>query len=449
MQNNPLYDRPNVIWVFGDQHRGDALGFRGDPNLNTPNIDRLAAEGASFNAVAGCPLCCPYRGSLLTSRYPHEAVPGHQRQLPPDMPTIAHAFRDADYHTAYIGKWHLDGYKEGEGRTAMHIVPPERRGGFDQWVGYENNNSQFDSWVHGGEGADAFHERLQGYETDELTDLFIDYLRDRGAEQAQGQGKPFFASLSVQPPHDPYVAAEEWMANHTPGGIDLKDNVPDIDSVRSHARVTLAGYYAMIENLDWNLGRIRSALDEAGLTWNTHIIFFSDHGDMHGSHGEIRKTRPWEESLRVPFIIGGGAPFYGVGGGWHEVPVNHVDVAPTTLGLCGIDAPDWMRGTDYSGYRRLDRAKPDGPDSAFLQYVEPVGYDDCINRAWRGIVTRDGWKYACFEGQPWMLFNLNEDPDEMVNLAYQNSANEKRRELEARLQKWIDDTGDSFALPST
>ena len=154
MTTTPHYK--NAIWIFGDQHRAQALSCNGDPNVSTPHLDRLSAEGLNYErAVAGMPLCCPFRGSLLTSRYPHECVPGHEYQMPPDMPTIVHAFKEHGFDTAYFGKWHLDGFHERDGRAAMHLIPPERRGGFDTWVGYENNNSQWDCWVHGGEEADG------------------------------------------------------------------------------------------------------------------------------------------------------------------------------------------------------------------------------------------------------------------------------------------------------
>ena len=147
----PETSQPNVIWIITDQHRGQATGYAGDPNLSTPNLDRLAAEGVNFSrAVSGFPLCCPFRGSMLTGRYPHHCVPGHEYRMPPEQPTIAQPFKQAGYHTAYFGKWHVDGFHESEGRAAMHIIPPERRGGFDTWIGYENNNSQWDCWVHGG-----------------------------------------------------------------------------------------------------------------------------------------------------------------------------------------------------------------------------------------------------------------------------------------------------------
>ena len=263
----------NIIWIFGDQHPAHALSCNGDPNLNTPHLDRLATEGQNWErAVSGFPLCCPYRGSLLTSRYPHECVPGHEYQLPPDTPTIAHVFNESGYDTAYFGKWHLDGYKERNGRAGLHIIPPERRGGFKTWIGYENNNSQWDCWVHGSEGKDAFQYRLPGYETDCLTDLLLNYISEKGRSNIQDGNQPFFAVLSVQPPHDPYLAPAEWMHRHTPAQVQLRSNVPPIKNIRHEAQVELAGAYAMIENLDWNIGRIRQALQDTGLANDTHII---------------------------------------------------------------------------------------------------------------------------------------------------------------------------------
>ncbi|MGJ3243011.1 MAG: sulfatase-like hydrolase/transferase, partial [Opitutales bacterium] len=160
--------RPNVLWLFGDQHRHHAQGFAGDPNLHTPNIDDLARFGVTWaqGAISGYPLCCPFRGSLLSGRWPHRCVPVHEAPFPDGMPTIAQPFNDAGYHTAWFGKWHVDGCRERDGRAAFWIVPPERRGGFQTWEGYENNNSQFDCWVHGGAGSDAYLEKLEGFETD-------------------------------------------------------------------------------------------------------------------------------------------------------------------------------------------------------------------------------------------------------------------------------------------
>lgn len=445
--------RPNIIWIFGDQHRAQATGYARNPNVYTPNLDRFAAEGAvCTRAISGFPLCCPARGSLISGLYPHKCVPGHEHPLPADQRTVAHELKDAGYHTAYFGKWHLGGFKEKNGRAAFFITDPDRRGGFDEWLGYDNNNSQWDTWVHGGKGEKAVHYRLPGYETDALTDLLIDYLERRAntkigdIQEIQGL-TPFFAVLSVQPPHDPYIAPEEWMRRHTPEEIELRENVPSIPHVVDRARRQLAGYYAMIENLDWNFGRIRSALERLGLTEDTHILFFSDHGDMQGSHGQFGKNAPWEESIRVPLIIGGGPPFYHYKNGQNDYPINIADITATTLGLCDVPVPDWMQGKDFSGIRLKDKPLPENADSGFLQEVIPTRHGYSIDRPWRGVVTRDGWKYACFEGQPWLLHNLNEDPFEQANLAFNSHYWPERERLQEELAAWIEATGDSFELP--
>jgi len=445
--------RPNVLWLFGDQHRAQSLGCMGDPDLETPHIDALAGQPAT--AVAGCPLCTPFRGSLLTSRYPHDCLPGHDYELPDGVPTVATAFNKAGYRTAWFGKWHVDGQvnRAEHERPGKQFVRPERRGDFETWLGYENNNAQYDCWFHGhesnGEPVDLF--RLPIYETDAITDILISYLRDRGAERAAGEAKPFFAAMSVQPPHNPYIAPETWMARHRPEEVHLRPNVPDVPRVIEEARRDLAGYNAMIENLDWNVGRVVAALESQGLLEDTIIVFFSDHGDMHGSHARILKCVPWEESIRVPFLVSqGGRPLLEGAGEARHTMINHVDIAPTSLGLCGLPVPDWMQGRDFAPLFRGADSFPGQPDSAYLQLVDPglrFGVAVDRERPWRGVVTEDGWKYAVFEGHPWLLYNLNEDPYELANLAHDLRFAPERRRLQERLAAWIEETGDDFELP--
>ncbi len=435
----------NIIWIFGDQHRAQALGCNGDPNVRTPNIDRMAHEGMNFNrAVSGFPLCCPFRGSLLASQYPHNCVPGHEYPLPRDMKTIAHAFGDAGYETAWFGKWHLAGWKERDGRAAFYTVPKEDRGGFDTWIGYDNNNSQWDCHVHGHrkDTGEVERYRLDGYETDELTDLLIEYIQTRNEDNA-----PFFASLSVQPPHNPYMAPPEFMQNYNGGQLKMRPNVPGIPRIQEKARFELAGAYAQIENLDFNVGRIREALRENRLDEDTYLIFFSDHGDMHGSQGLFLKTNPYEESIRIPFLVSTGPSRYNHK--WMRQPcvINHVDIAPTSLGLAGIDTPDWMTGFDYSGQILREREEKEPPESAFLQNVIPTYHGNSCDRPYRGVVTRDGWKYVAMEGQPWLMFNQNEDPYEQCNLAHNTLYKDQRKRLNDMTREWIDQTGDSFDLP--
>jgi len=443
----------NIIWVFGVQHRGQALGCTGNDFLRTPNIVSLAPAGKL--GVAGAPLCTPYRSALLTGQYPHKGAYAHDIPLPDGKKMVSDVFNEQGYHTAYFGKWHVDGAanRAAGQRSGMQMVRKDRRGRFGTWLGYENNNVQYDCWLHGhaADGENIPHFKLGGYETDALTSLLIDYLADCAREKKQGDGKPFFAVLSVQPPHSPYVADECWTERFKPEDIPLRANVPPVERIVTASCRSLAGYYAMIENLDWNVGRILEALQRNGLQEETIIVFFSDHGDMHGSHGHTLKCRPYEESIRVPFLIGGAVTETATARMACPDIVNHVDIAPTSLGLCNIDPPEWMEGTDYSGYFMANRARPKKePNSAYLQLVDPgfeLGFAIDRERPWRGIVTRDGWKYAVLEGQPWLMFDLNEDPYELANLAMDRSFNKKRHELQAELVGWLEKTDDHFQLP--
>lgn len=238
---------PNVFGLFGDQHRAQAFGCAGDINARRPNIDKYAAMRVRLSGVVGgLPLCCPFRGSLLSRRYPSKCVPGHQHRMPAAQKTIAHTFAAHNYRTAYFGKWHVDGFREATGRAAMPIIPPERRGGFEA-TGYENNNSQWDSWIHGGEGKEAFYYRLPACETDELANLLIKSTKERGDKARQGSSPPLFAALSVQPLHDPYVVPAEFMGRHNEASVQLRPNIATVPAIIETARRDLADHYAMIE----------------------------------------------------------------------------------------------------------------------------------------------------------------------------------------------------------
>ncbi|MCC5850214.1 MAG: sulfatase-like hydrolase/transferase [Verrucomicrobia bacterium] len=449
-QTRRVRDRkqPNVLWLFGDQHRHHALGCMGDPNLHTPNFDQLALTGFTLarGAVSGYPLCCPFRGSLLTGVYPHRCIPVHEAPLPDGMPTIAQPFNEAGYDTAWFGKWHVDGCTEAKGQAAYWVVPPERRGGFKEWVGYENNNNQFDTWVHGGRNGECEPRKLDGFETDALTDLLIDYL-ERRAEDPDAQ--PFFAALSVQPPHWPLQCPPEYHKLR-PDEVQLRPNVPPGGSAEAGARLGTPGYAGLIENWDMNVGRIIAALRRLDLAESTHIVFFADHGEMLGSHGHFGKVLPYDESIRVPFILGGADFFYhglascegptrgGPLPAGTDAPINHVDIAPTTLGLCGIPVPDWMEGHDYSYLRRGETPPAESPDCALIQAIEPREESP----AYRAIVTRNGWKYAETAEGPWLMFNLNDDPNEMANLAHHPGHAARRAELQLQLREKMKEVGD-------
>jgi arylsulfatase A-like enzyme len=252
----------------------------------------------------------------------------------------------------------------------------------------------------------------------------------------------------VQPPHDPYTPPADF-GRHNAALLQLRANVPPIAEVEAQARVELAGYYGLIENLDYNLGRIRQHLHTLGMTENTYVIYLSDHGDQHGSHGHFRKMTPYAESIDIPFIIGGPCTNHYRLPHTVDAPLNHVDVAPTTLGLCGIKPPDDMAGFDYSGVMTRGRREDSSrwPNAALLQCVVPPMHGPSVDRPWRGILRRDGWKYVTFEGAPYLMFDTKADPLELRNLAHHTWCSAQRSALQAQLRAMLADVGDHLVVP--
>ncbi len=410
--------RPHIIYVLSDEHAGQAMGHAGDPNLRTPTMDRMAADGVRFvNARANCPVCTPSRGTIFSGRHAHAGpVQGFHDVYKPAAPSTATILREAGYHTAHFGKWHCGTVRDQippEVRRNPDYYEPEsasrtpeyHRGGFQDWYGFEMNNAPFKGFYYRGNDIDPV--RMPGYQTNALTDMAIAYLRD------YDENRPLFLVLSVEPPHWPLEAPEDCM-RYDPAALKTRPNFGDKPGLRER----LAVYYAMIENLDRNIGRLLDALESIdGFRDNTITVYFSDHGDFMGSHDQIEdKGHPHEESVRVPAI------FYGPGvlpcQGARTELFSLVDMAPTTLGLAGVPVPVHMQGTDFSPACR--NAAFDGPGEVLLEMVgAPRVHFDYAD--WRGLVT-ERWKYACYETGHEALFDLWEDPYEMHNLAEANRA---------------------------
>ncbi|MFW5738634.1 MAG: sulfatase/phosphatase domain-containing protein, partial [Spirochaetota bacterium] len=168
-----------------------------------------------------------------------------------------------------------------------------------------------------------------------------------------------------------------------------------------------------------------------------------------GSHGYRLKSSPWEESIRIPFIVSRIEGHQVMPTGVSDALVNHIDIGPTSLGLCGIEAPQWAQGYDYSAHCLKDRdvdARHE-PQSAYLQQIPRKYHKHTVNRSWRGVVTRDGWKYVCTPNNDWLLHNLNEDPYEQANLCYDTVYQHEKERCHAELERLVRETGDEFELP--
>lgn len=426
--------KPNILFVFADQWRHQAFGYAGNPDVRTPNLDRFAASSVNFiNAVSGCPVCTPYRATLMTGVYPHRHKLMVNDQCLYDRyrgPFLAECLQEGGYRTAYIGKWHID----GKGRNAF--VPPERRLGFGWWKGFECTHDYWNSHYYSGN--DPRPHKWEGYDAEAQTDEACRYLREESGD------KPFALVLSWGPPHNPYgTAPEKFRALYDPETLHLPANVPA--TAARQAREELAGYYAHCTALDAYFGRLLETLAETGLDRNTIVIFTSDHGDMLGSHGMVRKQKPWAESLRVPFLVRHPQV--------REArrdpsPIDAPDLMPTLLNLCGLPIPGAVQGKNFS--ITILESKPSGIESALLALYVPFHEWRADNggREFRGLHGARHTYARSLEG-PWLLYDNVADPAQLHNRIHDPGYAAIVRELDSKLTARLVEVGDDFASGQT
>lgn len=420
--------KPNLIYVFADQWRVQATGYMGNQDVRTPNLDRLAKESINFtNAVSCCPVCSPYRASLLTGQYClTHGIFHNDKPLNPEATTIGKVYRQAGYETAYIGKWHVDGH----GRNSF--IPKERRQGFEFWRVCECTHNYNKSLYYGDTPEKKY---WPGYDTIAQTREAQNYIRHHPKS-------PFILFLSWGTPHAPYqTAPEQYRTLYSdPSKITLRPNVPN--SLRSKAQEELAGYYAHIAAIDDCLGDLLKTIDECDIAKDTIFVLTSDHGDMLHSHSQTKKQKPWEESVRIPFLLRYPA-VHGKTGRVVDMPINTPDIMPTLLGLSGVDIPASVEGKDYSGVIQGTQA-PDN-DAALIMCPVPFhqwGYKRG-GREYRGVRTRR-YTYVRDLNGPWLLYDNTMDPYQLRNLCGHPEYKEIQQELENILSRKLKETNDKF-----
>jgi arylsulfatase A-like enzyme len=411
-----------VLVVFADQLRGSSLGHVGQEAVITPNLDRFAAQGVRLTrAVSNCPLCCPMRASMITGQHAlSHGVIGNDIRLRVEGPSIARALAAEGYRTAYIGKWHLD----GTDRTAF-TPPGPRRQGFEYWAACNCNHLYWEAYYYRDAPEPIW---IDTYEPTGQTDLAIEYLQ--GAARRE---EPFCLFLSWGPPHCPYdQAPNRFAAMYDPDRLPMRRNVENADP-----RVT-AGYYAHITALDWNFGRLMDALDETGMADDTLVIFTSDHGDMLYSHGRGWKSKPWAESVIVPFIV--RWPGVALAGTSDGAPFGLTDLTPTLCALTGAPIPHSVEGSAWP--EMLLGTPGPRPTSAPIYltlHAVPQSFP-----VWRGMVTATH-TYARFVDLPWVLYDDAADPYQMDNLAGRPEARDLQTRMEEELRAWLTRMDDDFA----
>jgi arylsulfatase A-like enzyme len=431
-------DRSNVLFILADEWRAQATGYNGDRNALTPVLDRFASQSVDFpNAVSGTPVCCPYRASLLTGQYPlTNGVFINDVELKPKGVTWGESFARAGYQTGFIGKWHVYGSPDGQYGRRLSYIPPDKRFGFQYWKACECTHEYNHSLYY--QNDDPAPRYWPGYDALAQTDDACAFI-----ERQAKTRDPYSLVLSLGPPHFPYATAPaQYQALYRQRPIQLRPNVPP--QHREEATQILRGYYAHMAALDDCLQRLLDTLQRTGTAENTIVVFTSDHGDMMRSQGLTTKLYPWDESVRVPFLLRYPRRF-GNKGRVVAAPLNSPDILPTLLGLCGIAIPDGVEGADFS--RAPEGHSPSAGRGALLSLPVPITEARKFGFAeYRGLRTLRHTYVRSIYG-PWLLYDNRQDPYQMHNLCGQPGHRDVQSHLDRDLNAILKERKDDF-LPA-
>jgi arylsulfatase A-like enzyme len=396
---------PNFLLILTDDHGYGDVSTYHESHARTPNIEHLAAEGMLFTTMrANCTVCSPSRAALLTGRFADRVgVPGVIRTHPenswgyfdPTVPTLADELKKAGYHTAIIGKWHLG--------LESPNTPNER--GFDYFHGFLGDmmDSYTDHLRHGNNYMRRNAEIIdpRGHATDLFSAWAADYLRERAEHSEQ----PFFLYLAYNAPHTPIEPPAAWLEK-------VKRRAPDLDEKRARNA-------AFVEHLDDGIGRVLDALMTGGLAENTVVVFTSDNGGSlpHGQNNDPwrgGKESHYDGGLRVPFMV--RWPGHIQAGSRSGYAGLNFDLFPTFLELAGRHvAPDLDA---MSLVPILKGGKISAPRD--LYFVRREGGPVYGGKSYEAII-RGHWKLLQNDPySPLELYNLQDDPQEKINVAVTN-----------------------------
>jgi arylsulfatase A-like enzyme len=421
--------KPNIIYILTDQWRGSALGYAGNPDVKTPNLDALAKTSVNFtNAVSVLPVCTPHRAALLTGKFPTTTgMFVNDLYLPDEEVTMAEIYKSEGYNTAYWGKWHLDGH----GRSGF--IPKERRQGFDYWKALECSHN---------------YNKMPYYDNDDTElkywDKYSPFAIVEDANQylanQEKDGKPFLAVLSIATPHFPHHSApQKYKDMYPPAALTLNPNVAKKFEKRS--REELQGYYAHATATDEAIGLLLKQIEALQLLENTIIVFSADHGEMMGAHG-VRpwaKQMAWDESIKVPFLI----RYPGIDsqkGAVVNAPINTPDILPSLLGLSNITIPEGIQGDDLSDL--IKNPNPNADRTALVMNVAPFA-GNYNQLPYRAIRTKQYTYTRTTEG-PSMFFDNVKDPYQMNNLLGKPEFEKIQQDLDTKLKEKLAEIDDEF-----
>lgn len=429
----PAQNKPNIILIMADDLGWGDVGFNGNPFIQTPHLDQMAANSVQFTrAYSGAPVCSPTRASCLTGRNAerHGIYFANVGHLPPEEMTLAEVLREAGYTTGFFGKWHLgtltrnqrDGHRGGKEAEAQHFSPPWLNG-FDEtfatevavptWDPMLNQMVPSKYWT----GPDQFETRnLDGDDSRVIMDRVVPFI-----EKSARAGTPFFSVVWLHTPHSPVLAGPPYLAQYSDFGEDKKH------------------YYGCITAMDEQIGRLRASLRQAGVDQNTLVFFTADNGPA-GEGGGIaqhpgkrqqgvpglfrgRKGSLYEGGVRVPGLLEWPARF-----SEHRkssLPISTSDYLPTILALLGKDPathPLPLDGLNILGLlEKDDQVRP-----------RSIPFKSYKQRA----LTGNRYKiFSADDGLTYELYDLLNDPYETVDLA--EASPDIAAGMVAELDAWV------------
>lgn len=455
--------KPNILVVCTDQQRYDSLGCYGNAAAQTPNIDRLARQGAVFErCYTPSPVCAPARASLLLGQFPHvHGLWSNGVTLPSRRPLLGAILKEAGYDCGLVGKFHLsssfdgrteprfdDGFRVFEWASDPGHASPENS--YHRWLRKVHPDIWENSFRDVSDAAAYKRVPTEAHYSHWVADRTIDYLRS-----GRDTTKPFFFVANFHDPHHPFAAPPEYVERFRDADLPQpipapvpRDDVPQIHrdlsagrqgpsgGFASHSpeslREVIVAYYAMVSMVDDEVGRILSALEDTGEADETLVIFTSDHGEMLGDHGQLLKGPLfYEGAVRVPLLLRWPqcvAPTRRISG-----LVQTMDIFSTCLNAAGVDPPPATQSIDLVGLAtgHQMKARPwvlcEYRNSGFP--LDPPVYATMIRDSQYKLV----FYHDSEKDRPGELYDLCADPSESVNRWRDPGAADVRRELTEKL----------------
>ena len=472
-------DKPNLLFLWTDEQRADTMAAYGNTRIHTPNLNKLGRESVVFErAYVTQPVCTPNRSAVMTGLWPHTTgCIKNNVPLPADVPCFPELVNDPDYHTAYMGKWHL-----GDEIFAQHD--------FREWVSMEDGYSSYYSDGRDRSQRSDYHHFLieQGYQPDR-GDKFsrsfaarrpIGHCKPKFLEMKacdflrRHRNEPFMLYINFLEPHMPFFGPLDH--EHDPNDVPLPGNFTDpleeneplrYRVIREYCRAKygdneedirqlITRYWGLVTQVDRSVGAILGMLDVLGLAENTIVVYTSDHGDMMGAHHMVEKSVMYEEAVRVPWLM--RIPQLSR----RRVvtrPVSQIDMVPTLLDLFGVHIDRNLPGRSLVPLIKGKQADQGdvyvewNPNSGAVkvkkggtQLASPTTLKHLQNEHSRAVITPDGWKLCLSDKDKSQLFNLREDPGETINLLDAGRHQHIIRKLTEKIHAWQNQVNDTVEV---